>query len=106
MAEAAPKIREGFLMGFIHRNLFRVKLYNGVEIVALMPDELLPSFDPNVQLTKYNRPYVDVEIREPPQLPKIIAIRKGDRVEFHHGSFSNTTFTECCNAISQQQVMS
>ena len=71
----SPKIREGRLMEFLHRNLFRVKLYNGVEIVAMMPDELLPSFDPNIQLTKYNRPYVDVEIREAPQTSKILAIR-------------------------------
>jgi hypothetical protein len=71
-----PKIRVGQLVEFLRRNLFRVKLSNGVDIVAVMPDELLPSFDPNVQLTRYNYPYVDVEIGELPQSPKIVAIRR------------------------------
>ena len=67
-------VRTGRLMQFLHRNLFRVQLSNGVSVVAVMSDELLPSFDVNVQLTKYNRPPVDVDLRESPQLPKIIAI--------------------------------
>ena len=71
----SPKIRKGRLVEFVHRNLFRVKLTDGVEIVAVMRDKLLPSFDPNVQLTRYNYPYVDVEIRESPQSPKIVGIR-------------------------------
>jgi hypothetical protein len=70
-----PTTREGTLVEFLRRNLFRVKLSNGVAIVAVMPDELLPSFDPNVQLTKYNYPLVDIEMREPPQMPKIVAIK-------------------------------
>jgi hypothetical protein len=76
METPSLKVREGVLMGFVHRNIFRVRLYNGVEIVATMPDELLSSFDPNVQLTKYNRPYVDVEIHEFPLMSKIIAVRR------------------------------
>ena len=70
-----PTSRDGTLVEFLRGNLFRIKLSNGVSIVAVMPDDLLPSFDPNVQLTKYNYPCVTVEMREPPQLPKITAVR-------------------------------
>ena len=72
--EFTPTIREGALVEFLTRNLFRVKLCNGVAIVAVMPDELLPSFDSNVQLTKYNYPRVTVEMREAPQMAKITAV--------------------------------
>jgi len=74
---AKSKLREGKLVEFLHRNLFRVKLShgNGASIVAVMPDELIPSFDPNVQLTRYNYPIVIVELRDPPQLPKIVDLQ-------------------------------
>jgi hypothetical protein len=71
----APTTREGALVEFLHHNLFRIKLSNGVSIVAVMPDELLQSFDSNLQLTKYNYPRVDIEMREPPQMPRIVAIK-------------------------------
>jgi hypothetical protein len=73
---AASTARTGQLVEFLRQNLFRVKLSNGVPIIAVMPDELLPSFDPNMQLSKYNYPHVVVDMREPPQLPKIIEIHR------------------------------
>jgi hypothetical protein len=73
---ATPSTRKGTLVECLNRNLFRVKLSNGVAIVAFMPDELLQSFDPNVQLTKYNYPRVVVEMREAPQMPKILEVRR------------------------------
>jgi hypothetical protein len=73
---SAPKVREGRITQFIRRNLFRVKLENGVNIDAVMADEVLPKFDPNLQLNFYNWPHVEVEMREPPALPKIISLRR------------------------------
>ena len=63
-------------MAFLRRDLFRVKLENGITIEAVMPEELFPVYDPSVRLTRVNRPYVDVEMREPPALPKIVAARR------------------------------
>ena len=74
-AELAGRVRGGRLMAFLHRNLFRVQLDDGVSIVAVMPDELLPIYNPNVRLTIVNRPSVEVDMREPPALPKIVAAR-------------------------------
>lgn len=64
--------RRGYLAQFLWRNLFRVRLENGVAIVAVMADELIPSIDPNVPLSRYHPLLVDVEMREWPQTPKIV----------------------------------
>jgi hypothetical protein len=60
-------------MAFLYRDLFSVQLDDGITITAVMPEELFPIYDPNVPLNRVNRPSVDVEMREPPALPKIVA---------------------------------
>jgi len=72
MSEAAERIRSGQLMAFLHRDLFLVQLDDGITITAVMPEELFPIYDPNERLTRVNRPSVEVEMREPPALPKIV----------------------------------
>jgi hypothetical protein len=67
------RIRSGQLMGFLRRDLFSVKLDDGITITAVMPEELFAVYDPNEPLNRINRPHVEVEMREPPALPKIIA---------------------------------
>ena len=76
--EAAPagRIRSGRLMAFLFRDLFSVQLDDGITITAVMPEELFSIYDPNVPLNRVNRPSVDVEMREPPALPKIVAARR------------------------------
>jgi hypothetical protein len=69
----AGPIRSGQLMRFLHRDLFAVQLDDGITITAVMPEELFAIYDPNVPLTRVNRPSVKVVMREPPALPKIIA---------------------------------
>ncbi len=66
------RLRSGRLVAFLRRDLFRVQLDDGVEVVAVMPEELFPIYNPNVRLTVVNRPSVEVEMREPPALPKIV----------------------------------
>jgi hypothetical protein len=63
-------------MAFLYRDLFSVQLDDGITITAVMPEELFPVYDPNVPLNRVNRPSVDVEMREPPALPKIVAARR------------------------------
>jgi hypothetical protein len=70
--DLAGRIRCGQLMAFLRRDLFTVVLDDGITITAVMPEELFSIYDPNVRLTRVNRPSVKVEIREPPALPKII----------------------------------
>jgi hypothetical protein len=70
--ELAGRIRSGRLIAFLRRDLFTVELDDGVTIAAVMPEELFSVYDPNVRLTRVNRPSVKVEMREPPALPKII----------------------------------
>jgi hypothetical protein len=72
----AGRIRTGHLMAFLRRDLFTVELDDGIAITAVMPEELFSIYDPNVRLTRVNRPSVDVEMREPPALPKIISARR------------------------------
>jgi hypothetical protein len=74
-ADLAGRIRSCQLMGFLRQDLFLVQLDDGITITAVMPEELFPIYDPNVRLTRVNRPSVDVEMREPPALPKIVATR-------------------------------
>ena len=69
------RIRNGTLMEFLRRDLFTVRLDDGIKITAVMPEELFHVYDPNVRLTKVNRLNVDVEMRDPPALPIIIAAR-------------------------------
>jgi hypothetical protein len=71
---AAP-IRTGSLVGFLRRDLFVVQLDDGITITAVMPEEFFAWYDPNAHYTRVNRPSVDVEMREPPALPKIIRVR-------------------------------
>jgi hypothetical protein len=77
-ADNQPKtrIRCGRLTEFLRRNLFTVELDDGITITAVMPEELFPIYDPNVPLTRVNWVSVDVEMREPPALPKIVAARR------------------------------
>ncbi len=71
----AGRIRKGQLMGFLRGDLFTVQLNDGVTITAVMPEELFGVYNPNEPLNRVNRPRVDVEMREPPALPKIVAAR-------------------------------
>jgi hypothetical protein len=72
-ADLAGRIRSGSLMRFLRRDLFEVRLDDGIVITAVMPEEFW--YDPNVHYTRVNRPSVEVEMREPPALPKIIRVR-------------------------------
>ena len=72
--DLAGRMRRGSLMRFLRRDLFLVQLDDGVTITAVMPEQFFSWYDPNVQYTRVNRPPVDVEIREPPALPKIIRV--------------------------------
>jgi hypothetical protein len=74
--DLAGRIRTGRLMAFLRRDLFTVELDDGITITAVMPKEFFSIYDPNERLTRVNRPSVDVELREPPALPKIIAARR------------------------------
>jgi hypothetical protein len=74
--DLAGPIRSGRLMAFLRRDLFLVQLDDGVTITAVMPEELLGIYDPNVPLSRVNRPSVEVEMRQPPALPKILAARR------------------------------
>jgi hypothetical protein len=73
--QPATRIRHGYITGFVRRNYFRVELDDGQEIVAAMPESLFHVYDPNVPLTRYNRPYVEVIMRRPPQMHRIIRAR-------------------------------
>jgi hypothetical protein len=77
-ADNQPKtrIRCGRLTEFLRRDLFTVELDDGITITAVMPEEFFPIYDPNTPLTRYNWISVDVERREPPALPKIVAARR------------------------------
>jgi hypothetical protein len=67
-------LRHGRLAEFFRRDLFSVKLDNGVTITAVMREELFPIYDPNVSLTLgTNWISVDVEMREPPAMPRIVS---------------------------------
>jgi hypothetical protein len=74
--DLAGPLRGGRLMAFLRRDLFLVQLDDGVTITAVMPEELFGIYDPNVPLSRVNRPSVEVEMREPPALPKIVAARR------------------------------
>jgi hypothetical protein len=71
--DLAGRIRSGTLMGFLRRDLFTVELDDGITITAVMPEEFFSIYNPNVRLTRVNRPTVKVEMRAPPALPRIIA---------------------------------
>lgn len=75
--ELAERIRRGRLTEFLRRDLFSVVLDDGITITAVMPEELFSLYDPNVPLTGVYWVSVQVELREPPALPKIIAGRRG-----------------------------
>jgi hypothetical protein len=61
------------LTEFLRRDLFSVKLDNGVTITAVMPEELFPIYNPNASLTLgANWISVEVEIREAPAIPRIV----------------------------------
>ena len=66
-------VRHGRLTEFLRRDLFSVKLENGVTITAVMPEELFPIYNPNVSLG-FGPAWisVEVEMREPPALPRIV----------------------------------
>jgi len=66
-------VRHGRLTEFLRRDLFSVTLDNGVRITVVMPEELFPIYNPNVSLN-FGSAWisVEVEIREPPALPRIV----------------------------------
>jgi hypothetical protein len=67
-------LRHGRLTEFLRRDLFSVKLDNGVTITAVMPEELFPIYDPNLSLSVgANWISVEVEIRDAPAIPRIVA---------------------------------
>jgi hypothetical protein len=74
-AKAPPvgPVRHGRLTEFLRRDLFSVKLDNGVTITAVMPEELFPIYNPNVSLN-YGPAWISVELemRDPPALPRIV----------------------------------
>jgi hypothetical protein len=70
--ELAARLRSGRLLAFLRRDLFTVQLDDGITITAVMPEELFPIYDPSERLTRANRPSVEVEMRDPPALPKIV----------------------------------
>jgi hypothetical protein len=61
-------------VGFLHRDLFLVQLEDGITITAVMPEQFFSWYNPNVHYTRVNRPSVQVEMREPPALPRIIHV--------------------------------
>jgi hypothetical protein len=63
-------------MAFLRRDLFSVQLDDGITIAAVLPEGLFSIYDPNVPLNRVNRPSVDVEMREPPALPKVVAVSR------------------------------
>jgi hypothetical protein len=72
-APSVGPVRHGRLTEFLRRDLFSVKLDNGVTITAVMPEELFPIYDPNVSLSFGPAwIFVEVDMREPPALPRII----------------------------------
>jgi hypothetical protein len=61
--------------------LFSVKLDNGVTITAVMPEELFPTYNPNLPLARgENWISVEVELREPPAIPRIVTAYHGPLV--------------------------
>ena len=73
-------IRNGILMRFLRCDLFQVELDDGIVIDAVMPEELFHSYDPNERLTRVNRPWVVVDMREPPAMPKIVEVHRSSFV--------------------------
>jgi hypothetical protein len=71
----SAQIRSGRLMAFQRRDLFTVERDDGITITAVMPEALFPTYDPNVPPNRINRPSVDVEMRAPAALPRIVAAR-------------------------------
>jgi hypothetical protein len=69
-------MRSGRLMEFLHLDRFTVQLDDGRKITAVMPEELFAIYDPNVKLTRVNRPHVEVEMRDPPALPRIVSAHR------------------------------
>ncbi len=75
--EPAKKIRHGRLTAFLRRDLFTVQFENGVKITAVMPEEFFPIYNPKIPLTGGALwVSVEVEMREPPAMPKIVAVRR------------------------------
>lgn len=77
-ADNQPKtrIRCGRLKEFLRRDLFAVELDDGITITAVMPEELFHVYNPDVPLTRSNWVSVEVEMREPPALPKVVAAQR------------------------------
>ena len=75
--ELAARLRHGRLTEFLYRDLFTVVLDDGITITVVMPEEFFHLYDPNVSLTGGNWVSVEVEMREPPALPKIVSGRRG-----------------------------
>jgi hypothetical protein len=75
--ELAARIRRGRLTEFLRRDLFTVQLDDGITITAVMPEELFYLYDPNVPLLGHYWVSVQVEMREAPALPEIVAGRRG-----------------------------
>jgi hypothetical protein len=76
-ADNQPKarIRCGRLTEFLRRDLFTVELDDGITITVVMPEEFFHVYNPNVPLTRANWVSVEVEMRDLPALPKIVAAR-------------------------------
>ena len=72
--DLAGRIRSGSLMGFHRRDRFLVHLDDGLTITAVMPEQFFSWYDPNVHYTRVNRLSVEVEMRDPPALPKILRL--------------------------------
>ena len=68
------RTRNGTLIRFLRRDLFQIELDDGILIEAVMPEEFFHWYNPNVRLTRINRPSVVVDMRETPQMPKIIEV--------------------------------
>jgi hypothetical protein len=73
--QPACTVRRGILTEFLRQDRFRVRLDDGVEVTAAMPEELLPlgglirSHPPPVWHID-----VEVELRKPPRMHRILHV--------------------------------
>lgn len=74
--DLAARIRHGRVTEFLRRDLFTVQLDDGISVTAVMPEEFFHIYHLNVLLSHYWLS-VEVEMREPPALPRIVSARRG-----------------------------
>ena len=67
----------GTIIQFLRRNLFTVRLRDGQEVTAVMPERLIPFAVENVKFVATRSPCISVEVLlcEPPKMHRIISAR-------------------------------